>query len=76
MNRNKMAEIVGKIAKKYKVTIGEIYGRGRTKTVVLARQSVYKKMRDMGMSYPEIGKAVNRVHTTILIALKSHTKDK
>jgi len=61
---------VRKIAKKYGVTAQEIYGRSREKTIQAARVAVYQKMRDIGMSYPEIGRVMERNHTTILMGLR------
>ena len=44
----------------------EIDGNGRARQISRARQWVMFEVRERGFSYPEIGKAMGRDHTTII----------
>ena len=54
------------------VTPAQIMGNGRTADVTAARQLAYVKARAMGLSYPEIGRAFGRDHTTIMHGVRKH----
>lgn len=62
--------LVDHIAEAHHVTRGDVLGRGRTKRVAAARHAVMRAMRDMGMSYPEIGGLLDRDHSTVMAALR------
>lgn len=62
--------LVDHVAEAHHVTRGDVLGRGRTKRVAQARHAVMRALRDMGMSYPEIGRLLGRDHTTVLAALR------
>lgn len=48
----------------------ELSSGGRTKRLHAARREVYKLLRGLEWSYPEIGLLFGKDHTTILAALK------
>ncbi len=43
----------------------------RSKTRILLRQAIYLKLRNKGLSYPEIGEIFKKDHTTILHSIKN-----
>ena len=65
-------EIVSSVSKETGVSEAKIYNHLRTKKVWAARLEVYKRLRADGYSYPEIGEAMGRDHSTILRVIKRH----
>lgn len=55
-----------RIALEHAVTRSELLGRKRTKQVSAARRKLYEHLRELGMSYPEIGWLLDRNHTTVM----------
>lgn len=52
---------------RYNVSWAELTGRGRSKPIVAARRAAATAMRkELGMSYPAIGKKLNRDHSSIM----------
>ena len=60
------------IQRDFPVTSADVLGRSRSRTVVRARQALYRRLRARGLSYPEVGKLVDRDHTTVLAACRQH----
>jgi hypothetical protein len=58
-------------AHRFGTTPLEIDGSGRTQSVALARKVYMFLLRDMGLSYPEIGAKTGRDHTTVMSACDS-----
>lgn len=65
-----LLEIVERRAAEGHVTVADILGRGNTKSVVAARHAVMRDLSATGRSAVEIGKLVDRDHTSVLAALK------
>lgn len=64
--------ILEKVAKKYGVTVEDIKGTKRTKEIAWARHiSIYLIRRLTEMSLPQIGRLLNRDHTTVINSLKT-----
>ena len=62
-----MAEIVKAVAKHYRITEAEIYGRTKPVRIARARQvAMYLIRTKLKLSYPRIGKFMGRDHTTVL----------
>ena len=63
-------DIVELVARRFGVTPEQIHGRGRDRTVALARAvALFLIRRHTALSYPEIGRAVgNKNHSTVLMA--------
>ena len=60
------------VAAEYGLPSAELIGRGRTKSVSEARQMAYCLLRDFAkMSFPEIGAAFGRDHTTIMMGVRN-----
>ncbi|MCA1782021.1 MAG: WhiB family transcriptional regulator [Intrasporangiaceae bacterium] len=47
------------------VTLATLLGRGRSRHVTDARQRAMSLLRDLGMSYPAIGRVLDRDHATV-----------
>ena len=52
------------------VTFEMVLGRSRTFTVCRARDAVMTKLREQGLSYPEIGTLLGRDHTTVMAGVR------
>jgi chromosomal replication initiation ATPase DnaA len=65
---------VAEIAKDYGYTIHDILGPRRNKALVAVRVECIKTFRDRGLSTPQIGRIMNRDHTTICHALNKDVK--
>ena len=64
---------IQRIANKHGVTIDEIMGDGRTRRVAYARQEIYFELyTHFELSFPRIGKIMNKDHSTVLYGVKEH----
>jgi hypothetical protein len=60
------------VARHYGVTPRDLLGDSRSEPVVTARQVAMRLVREIGeMSFPEIGRAFNRDHSTVMHACKA-----
>lgn len=55
--------------------INEILSRRMERYVVDQRRVVAKKLRDKGYSYPQIGKVMNKDHTSIMYMVDDQHRD-
>ena len=53
-------------AEHHGVTVADIKGRSRLGPVVAARQDVFLALREAGWSFPRIGRAMGRDHSTVM----------
>lgn len=58
-------KIVQEICHKHGVTVNDVLSRRRDKKTLAARFECYKALRGMGLSFPKIGKIMNRDHSTV-----------
>jgi hypothetical protein len=64
------SQIAAEISARHCMPIKSIMGPSRHKSVMRARRDLYRAMRNIGWSYPEIGRFVGgRDHTTVMSAL-------
>lgn len=72
--RRSIAHIIRDTAAKYGVSSADIVGRSRERSVLIpARQeAMYFCAKDTPYGMPEIGKAFNRDHTTVLHGIRKH----
>jgi hypothetical protein len=72
--RRSIAHIIRDTAAKYGVSAADIVGRSRERSVLIpARQeAMYFCAKDTPYGMPEIGKAFNRDHTTVLHGIRKH----
>lgn len=70
--RPRIQDIVLAVCSTWKIERHDLLGRARPKDVVAARQAAMILAREMaGLSYPAIGKALGRHHTTILLGVRA-----
>ena len=62
-------DILVEVCEKLGYSIASIQSKDRSKKLVERRARVYRALRDEGLSLPEIGRLVNRDHTTVLYSL-------
>jgi chromosomal replication initiator protein len=62
--------VLENIAEEYGVSVEEITGPRRSPYIYNARIAAIRDLKSIGMSSVEIGRLLNRDHTTILHALK------
>lgn len=67
--KNYALAVIRGVADDFGVSFERIMGNLRTKKVVIARREAYRRCREMGLSYPEIGYIMNRDHTTVLYGI-------
>lgn len=72
--REKNLAEVAEIAKGHGYTLDEILGPRRTKHLVSVRLWCILMLRHKGLSTPQIGRIMNRDHTTICHALNKDAK--
>jgi hypothetical protein len=70
------AAILTAVSRFYSVGLDELKGRARHKRIVLPRQiAMYLLREDAHLSTPEVGRLLNRDHTTVLHGLKQVAND-
>jgi chromosomal replication initiation ATPase DnaA len=67
--REKIHAAIDDIAQPHGYTVEDILGPSRLKRLVGVRRLCVLMLRDKGYSTPEIGRLMNRCHTTIIHAL-------
>ena len=63
------AAIVADVACAHGVPETEILSDSRRRDLTAARRDVYSRMFDLGVSYNQIGRLMQRHHTTVMFAL-------
>lgn len=67
-------EIVAAVAARFGFEVYELKSVHRSKTLGLARKVAMVLLREQGLSYPEIGRALgNRDHTTVIFGVRKAT---
>lgn len=67
--------IIREVAAKYGRTVDELTGPLRWRSIAWARQEAMFRLRnETTLSYPDIGRRLNRDHTTILHGVRAHAK--
>lgn len=67
------ARVVKAVVRKYPVTAGDILGPRRTSVICQARnEAAWKMRREAGMTLSQIGRYLDRDHSTIINSLKVH----
>jgi chromosomal replication initiation ATPase DnaA len=69
-NRDLVRMIAHAVSQKTGTKVSAIYGTSRAKPAVAARHLVMYLAHKEGLSYPVIGQAMNRDHTTVMDAVK------
>lgn len=68
---NELAELVVAMCDAHPSRIESVRGPKRAPELVRCRQRIAVAARDMGYSYPTIGRALNRDHTTVIHAIRT-----
>lgn len=70
--RARLKYLLAYVEKATSVTDVQVYSPRRSKKLVNVRWILCRILRDYGYSFPEIGRAMNRHHSAILMLLKNH----
>ena len=73
-NRDLIKMIASAVSAKSGTSISSIYGTSRAKPAIAARHLVMYLAHKEGLSYPVIGRALNRDHTTVMHGVKAEQK--
>ena len=65
-----IADVIARVATEHGYSPADILGRDRHAHVVKARHSAMLEARRLGFSYPELGRAFKRDHTTVMHAIE------
>ncbi len=60
------------VAAAHGFTVHQLLHGPRSRFMGVARADLYARLRAQGYSYPEIGRAVGRDHSTVMAVLKAH----
>ena len=60
------------VCRRYGITRADIYGRSHSRKYAHPRQEVMWLARQAGLSFPQIGKALGRDHTSVLHGIRAH----
>lgn len=60
------------VCRRHKVAPGEVVSDKRDKPLVKARQELYYLLRKQGWTYPQIGRRLNRDHSSILHGVRKY----
>jgi chromosomal replication initiation ATPase DnaA len=73
--RETMRDIIERVAEEYGFDYEDMIGRDRSMRIAHVRQdAMHECWRTRRWSLPQIGRAFNRHHTTVLWALKAHKR--
>jgi hypothetical protein len=80
LRQRKLYEFVESVAERYGVTVDMIMSRDRHSSVAAARHAVCYALRydlpDRELSYPEIGRILDRDHSTVMSSVKTFAANK
>lgn len=67
--------ILSRICDRYEITLEELKGQGRTKTIAGARKEAYVELRALGLSLEDVAVILNRrSHSTVLRGVRRYLK--
>ena len=67
---DRITPIIDEVCKKYQATIEELQGDSRAKIFTRARNEIIGKLYDIGITYVEMGRVLNRHTSTIHHSLR------
>ncbi len=65
-----MNNILTSVCENHNITLNELLSPRRNRKFVLARKECARILRENGLSYPKIGKIMNRDHSSIVHLIK------
>ncbi len=69
-----LLELAKRVARKHRVTLEELLGRGRGNPEAAARHELWYRLYDEIPSFPRIGQIFGRDHSTVLAAVHKYEK--
>jgi chromosomal replication initiation ATPase DnaA len=66
--------IIQQVCRAHGLPVPWVLGKSRVQRIVRARQEIMWKLNLLGLSMPQIGKRLNRDHTTVLHGIRKHQK--
>ncbi len=76
LTRRGLIEVLDIAAADHFVSREEILGRSRLQSAVAGRRATCRALREHGLSYPEIGRLIDRDHTTIMNLVREEGRKK
>ena len=70
--RGSMLEIAASVAGKHRLGVKDLKGQNKYRRVAQPRQEAMWEMHQAGYSYPQIGRFLNRDHTTVMHGVRAH----
>lgn len=70
--REASLKIIKDTAGKYRLTSEQLIGHSRFKELVLARHEAFYLLQRKGLSTPQIGRLMNRDHSTVIHGIREH----
>ena len=71
LHRNRVLELIDAVSAETGIPAKQIRGRCRKAHIVRARQIVMYEARQLGLSYPQIARAMGKDHTTIIHGVRA-----
>ncbi len=65
-------ELMKQIGAKHGVSLDDILSARRQTDIAAARFEISARLYERGLSYPQIGRLINRDHTTVIHAVRRH----
>lgn len=66
----RIAILLARVYEKFGVTLDELRSGDRHKNIAHARLVAYWLLRQRGLSFPEIGRVLNRDHTSVMYGVR------
>ena len=63
-------EIIAKVAAEHRMTVDDLVGPSRVRTICIPRWRAMRELRERGLSLSRIGQLLNRDHTTVMHGLR------
>jgi chromosomal replication initiation ATPase DnaA len=63
-------DVLQRVSVRYGVSVDALRSRSRMQLIAEARKMAYTVLRAQGRSYPEIGRALGRDHTTVIAGVR------
>lgn len=70
--REESLKIIKETANKYNLTSEQLIGHSRFKQLILARHEAFYLLQRKGLSTPQIGRLMNRDHSTVIYGIREH----